>query len=113
MSKLYVDASFENVVQIGKKVYEYGTQLGPTDVHTVDAGLELLQNTNVLLQGHEDQVRFETVPVSSKEEAVNKLGELCNKEDDASLKQGFNLALLIQIARIVKYLLGEYITENV
>lgn len=113
MAELHVDASFQNVVSLGQEVFEYYSDKGPTDIHTVDSALELSQNANALLRDHSDAVYAASPSVEmpkDADEAVKKIKDEC---DQAKQYKGasINPGTILKIWTWVKFVLEDILPK--
>lgn len=111
MSELYVKPDITTAFTIAKKTVEYGMsdKYGPTDLHTVDAFLELGQQVNGLAREHTD----EDEPVFAGEPCWESVSTLLDEnqpltsagEDNAEFDLGQFLVLL-RAVKMIAQLLG-------
>lgn len=117
MPKLYTDGSVTECFAAGKAAADYGMNktYGPTNVHTIDAGLECLQHINVLTQGHDDEdLAFAVAGNKSTEECCQLLRDkIVAAEAGCPAQAGgpanldpATIMLLLQAAAVLKKLFG-------
>lgn len=113
MAELYVKPNIADAFAIGKKVAEYGMsdEYGPTDLHTVDAFLELGQHINGLTRDHVDE--NEPGPVFAGEPCFEKVATILDEAENQPLAAADGVSInpaqilaILQAAKMLAQLLG-------